>query len=72
VVFVPVVLSGVGAQPQGRVPGAAQAARGYWGGPGRAGQVAELAGRAMRADVSVHQETHRISLGRGARRGRPR
>jgi len=47
VVFVPVVPSGVGAQTQDRVPGAAQAVRGYWGAPGRPGQVAELACRAM-------------------------
>ncbi len=47
VVFVPVVPSGVGAQTQDRVPGAAQAVRSYWGAPGRPGQVAELAGRAV-------------------------
>jgi hypothetical protein len=41
-VFVPEVPSGVGAQTQDRVPGAAQAVRGYWGAPGRPGQVAEL------------------------------
>ena len=47
VVFVPTVLSGVGARTQDRVPGSAQVVRGYPGALGRPGQVAELAGQAV-------------------------
>jgi len=44
---------GRGAQTRDRVPGAAQACRDYPGAPGCAGQVAQLAGQAMRADVGA-------------------
>jgi len=45
--------SGKGAQPQDRVPGAAQAVGGCPGAPGCPGQVAELAGQAVWADVGA-------------------
>src|SRR5580704_9504420 len=42
VVFVPEVPSGVGAQTQDRVQARRRRCGGYWGAPGRPGQVAEL------------------------------
>jgi len=41
-VFVPEVPSGVGAQTQDRVQARRRRCGGYWGAPGRPGQVAEL------------------------------
>jgi hypothetical protein len=52
----PVALSGLGAgaQSQDGAPGAALAGRGSRRAPGRRGQVAELAGQAVLADVGSH------------------
>ena len=61
----PVAQSGVGAcaQPQHRAPGAALAVRGSRGAQGRAGQVAELAGQAVLANVGPGQAPPQVQDG---------